>query len=259
LGIAPTVAPRGATDVRMLAIELANSPAADTTIIETIDVALLDKNGQLVSNPGATITEFYVRLDGQRLDATSLAQNPMQLPVGTLGAAAELAPSDADSLVFSVSVSQGAALDQFSIEIRDENDLILISKVSSEQVLVLDKGTQQSFAGTLRSGNLVILSDKFQEYAHNYPNPFSPTNGSTTRIAYFLESPSNVSVKIFDLTGKLVYEKSYSAGEPGADAGAQEVEWDGRNMQGNKVRNGIYVCRIESGSDSATFKIAVAK
>ena len=66
-------------------------------------------------------------------------------------------------------------------------------------------------------------------------------------------------MKIFDLTGKLVYEKNYSVGDTGTGAGAQEVEWNGKNMQGNKVRNGIYVCRIEAGSHSATFKIAVAK
>jgi hypothetical protein len=30
-------------------------------------------------------------------------------------------------------------------------------------------------------------------------------------------------------------------------------------MQGTSVRNGIYVCQITAGSNSAKFKIAVAK
>ena len=85
------------------------------------------------------------------------------------------------------------------------------------------------------------------------------TPPGTTRIAYFLDSPASVSIRIFDLTGQLVYDRQYSIGEAGTSAGPQEVEWDGRNMKGTLVRNGIYVCRITAGSNSATFKIAVAK
>jgi hypothetical protein len=258
IGIGTNVAPRGAPDVRMLAIELSNpAPAAGTVTTEAIDIALLDKNGQLVADPGATISELYAVLGNQRVDAASLAQNPMRLQIGDLGAAADILQGEADSLTFSVSISPSAALDQFSIEIRDTNDVTVTSELSGNKVLVLDKDTQQDFAGKLRSGSLVVLNNRFEEFAHNYPNPFSPANGPT-RITYFLESPASVSVKIFDLTGELVYEKNYGVGDPGTGAGAQEVEWDGRNMQGTRVRNGLYVCRIESGSSSATFRIAVA-
>ena len=37
------------------------------------------------------------------------------------------------------------------------------------------------------------------------------------------------------------------------------LERNGANMNGEVVRNGIYVCVIEAGSNSARFRIAVAK
>jgi hypothetical protein len=157
-----------------------------------------------------------------------------------------------------VSLTQSPALDQFAIEIRDSSSIVVRSEASGEVVRVLDKNTQQDFAGTLRSQALVVLSNQFSEYVHNYPNPFSPANGPT-KIAYFLENPTGVSVSIYDLGGTLVFEKQLSMGQSGTSSGPHEVEWDGNNMQGTSVRNGIYVCQITAGSNSAKFKIAVAK
>jgi flagellar hook assembly protein FlgD len=68
-----------------------------------------------------------------------------------------------------------------------------------------------------------------------------------------------VSLRIFDITGELVYEESIPAGDPRAQAGPQETPWDGRNMNGDVVRNGIYVCALNAGSKSAKIRIAVAK
>jgi flagellar hook assembly protein FlgD len=105
---------------------------------------------------------------------------------------------------------------------------------------------------------LVILGGSFQEYAHNYPNPFR-AGSQDTRIAYFLNAAAPVSLKIYAMTGELVFEKDIDAGSAGAQAGPQETTWDGRNGQGEIVRNGVYVCVLNAGSNSAKFRIAVAK
>jgi len=110
----------------------------------------------------------------------------------------------------------------------------------------------------IKSGPLVILSSNFQEYAHNYPNPFSAGNVET-KIAYFLDAPANVTLKIYDITGELVHEESIASGDPRAQAGPQETTWDGRNDKGEVVRNGVYVCMLNAGGKSAKFRIAVAK
>jgi flagellar hook assembly protein FlgD len=134
-----------------------------------------------------------------------------------------------------------------------------ISNVSTEErMAIVDAETQQSFAGKLKSQNLVLMSNNFEEYTHNFPNPFR-AGSQETQIAYFLDSAANVSVKIYSLSGELVYKREYAAGSAEGSAGAQEVPWDGRNMQGEVVRNGVYVCRVEAGSNTATFRIAVAK
>ncbi|MDH3216330.1 MAG: hypothetical protein OEN01_08565 [Candidatus Krumholzibacteria bacterium] len=259
LGIDPKVVPRGTQDVRMLAVRITNPAAsADPVRIDSIDVVLRDRNGSIVANPASALTELFVEMGGQRVDA-NIGQSPVTLAVAAaLGSGAELAPTGADTLIFSVSVSQIASLDQFSIEIRDTTSIRIRNVVSGEQVRVVDELTQQDFTGRLRSETLVILSDRFEEFAHNYPNPFSPIEGPT-RIVYFLDTQSGVSVRIYDLTGALVYQHELRVGDAGTGPGPQEILWDGTNMKGESVRNGVYVCRLTVGSKSATFKIAVAK
>jgi hypothetical protein len=102
------------------------------------------------------------------------------------------------------------------------------------------------------------LSSSFDEYVHNYPNPFR-AGSQNTRIAYFLDNPGGVNVRIFALDGSLVYEESIPAGDSRAQRGPQETTWDGRNGNGDVVRNGVYVCVVDAGGRSAKFRIAVAK
>ncbi len=71
----------------------------------------------------------------------------------------------------------------------------------------------------------------------NYPNPFNPT----TTIKYELPTPGHVTIKIFDLTGRLV--KILADNEQ--NAGAFSVQWDGTNLIGNTVAAGIYIYRVE--------------
>jgi hypothetical protein len=117
-------------------------------------------------------------------------------------------------------------------------------------------------AGSFRSGPLQIMSSRFDEYAHNYPNPFRAGTEST-KICYVLKRNSAVTIKIYDLGGRLVWTKNIGAGDAegaGAPAGiGHEIPWNGRNDRGELVRNGVYMCKIEAGSESALFKIAVAK
>jgi len=44
-----------------------------------------------------------------------------------------------------------------------------------------------------------------------------------------------------------------------AQAGSNEVEWDGKNGRGQVVRNGVYVAVIQTGGSKMMVKIAVVK
>ena len=80
-----------------------------------------------------------------------------------------------------------------------------------------------------------------------------------THITYNLESESSVVIKIFTLIGDLVWTREFSRGAAESMPGLHEVEWTGRNESGEIVRNGVYICRIETDEGEAMTKIAVAK
>jgi hypothetical protein len=79
----------------------------------------------------------------------------------------------------------------------------------------------------------------------NYPNPFG-AESQVTHIDYYLEADADVSLKIFDLFGNLVWTKNISSGNPGGlgrdkSAHPNSVVWDGTNDKGQKVGNGGYI------------------
>lgn len=65
----------------------------------------------------------------------------------------------------------------------------------------------------------------------NYPNPFNPN----TTINYEIASDCHVSLRIYDVTGKLikVLEDRYR------ERGRHTAEWDGRDNVGRAVASGI--------------------
>ena len=74
-----------------------------------------------------------------------------------------------------------------------------------------------------------------------FPNPFNPE----TWIPYQLANDAQVSIRIFDITGKLV--KSLELGNQHAGfylERSQAAHWDGRNVQGERVSSGPYFYQL---------------
>lgn len=81
--------------------------------------------------------------------------------------------------------------------------------------------------------------------AVNYPNPFG-LESPKTFIEYYLSEDADVTLKIFDLFGNLVWTKEIIAGAPGGQGrdnniNANSVEWYGLNDRGQEVGNGGYI------------------
>jgi hypothetical protein len=100
-------------------------------------------------------------------------------------------------------------------------------------------------------------------YLTNYPNPFHPGEAPTT-IAYKLDDNATVTLKIFTLTGGLVWTQSFTPGAEGGSAGLNTVLWDGKNGKGDIVASGGYVLLIEAAGQGETLhtmtrKIAVVR
>ncbi|MEN3014139.1 MAG: T9SS type A sorting domain-containing protein, partial [Endomicrobiia bacterium] len=84
------------------------------------------------------------------------------------------------------------------------------------------------------------------ENVSNYPNPFE--SGGYTKIRYYLSKNTDVEVKIYNIFGKLVWEKNVKSGEKGGCAGPNEIYWYGKDNNDNFVGTGVYICVIKTPS-----------
>jgi subtilisin family serine protease len=76
------------------------------------------------------------------------------------------------------------------------------------------------------------------------PNPFNRTERDQVSFNYSLQSNFDTKIYLFDLSGNLIWQGSYSAGENGAKSGDNNPAWDGKDMSGANVPNGVYVYQI---------------
>ena len=81
----------------------------------------------------------------------------------------------------------------------------------------------------------------------NYPNPFN----SVTKIAYDLPQDGFVKLAIYDMRGKEV--STLMKGEQAA--GSYNLEWDGRNRNGEVMPSGVYLLRMTAGNYSKMNKM----
>ncbi len=99
------------------------------------------------------------------------------------------------------------------------------------------------------------VGDAPQSYAlsvSNFPNPFNPL----TTIAFELPLQAAVSLRVFDVSGRLV--RVLISGEVTAE-GRREAIWNGRDDSGRQVASGTYFYRLEAGDYSETKGMALIK
>jgi hypothetical protein len=98
------------------------------------------------------------------------------------------------------------------------------------------------------------------ELAQNYPNPFSPPergfagNPSTT-IRFALPEAAEVSLKIYDIAGRLVQTLVDGI----VEVGRHQVVWDGTNQHGVKVASGIYFYQLCAGEFTQVRKMSLVR
>ncbi|MBN2072185.1 MAG: hypothetical protein JW814_12085 [Candidatus Krumholzibacteriota bacterium] len=259
--IPPFVVPQGARDVPVLNI-LCRNNSAYTIGLDTLYVSVKDRKGDLRDPVSDAVTSISV-IAGET-PYTRIPDSTNPVPV-IIGHDFTIEPGNEDTLLVSLDIARNAPVGQLRIDIARSDDVIFsIGEIDPIPIHVVWGGGSGSedIGGHFECGPLTVMDADFSEYVHNYPNPFR-AGSETTRITYYLVNDSNVSIKIFDLMGILVWKKDISAGDPGgtgSEGGTLwEEEWDGRNGRGELVRNGVYICKIQAGSESAIFKIAVAK
>ena len=105
-----------------------------------------------------------------------------------------------------------------------------------------EQGNSLAESQALVSKSFALVSTDPKEAFGNFPNPFGRQH-AYTNIAFLLEQNSDVEIRIFTLTGELVWSKKLS----GLQRGFYDrlVKWDGRNERGQRVLNGVYLCTID--------------
>jgi hypothetical protein len=86
----------------------------------------------------------------------------------------------------------------------------------------------------------------------NVPNPFNPL----TTIRYELPRTARISLRIFDVSGRLVAVLKDNETE---SAGRHETVWRGQDQAGRQVAAGIYFYRMEAPSFNQTRRMVLVK
>ena len=84
------------------------------------------------------------------------------------------------------------------------------------------------------------------QLSDNYPNPFNPS----TAISYEIPKRSEVSIKIYDITGRLVT----TLVDDVKNAGKHTV-----TFRANNLSSGVYFYRLQAGSYSAVKRMMLLK
>jgi flagellar hook assembly protein FlgD len=89
------------------------------------------------------------------------------------------------------------------------------------------------------------------ELHNNYPNPFNPN----TTIYYSLPNESAVTITVFDMLGKEIYQL-ISQKQP---SGKHSIQWNGADHDGNKMSAGIYFYQLQASDFVQTKKMVLLK
>jgi len=89
-------------------------------------------------------------------------------------------------------------------------------------------------------------SPRIYSLAQNYPNPFNPT----TTISYQLPVSSNVTIKVYDILGRMVET---------LHAGARQAGTYSETFDGSRLAGGLYLYQMRAGNFVETKKLLLLK
>ena len=87
--------------------------------------------------------------------------------------------------------------------------------------------------------------------AQNYPNPFN----SDTVIRFALPRSGPVELTLYNLVG----QKVVTLVDGVRPAASYTVQWDGRDGDGNALASGVYLYRLQAGTQVRVRKLALVQ
>lgn len=137
----------------------------------------------------------------------------------------------------------GESESSIHVEAESESNEETAGGTVSEDPLILFDQSQRGHGDNAAPGGLIL--------GKNTPNPFNPT----TTIPFSLPSPSEVSLKVYDVSGRVVQtlvDQNLSAGE-------HEIEWFGRDGRGKEVPSGVYFYALETPGERQTCRMILIR
>ena len=105
--------------------------------------------------------------------------------------------------------------------------------------------------GGVQTGSDDPLTPALNRLEQNFPNPFNPA----TTIAFSLAETGKVSVRVYDVSGRLV--RSLVDGTlPG---GRHEIRWNGTNARGEAAASGVYFYQLITDHLSQTRRMVLLR
>jgi hypothetical protein len=170
------------------------------------------------------------------LDDTSLIKVQIQYPDGSL----KTYKFDNDTMRFipaNISAGENTATINLSPSLSgDDEEYVLI---------VSGKDVAGNVAGELNYHiDFRVISKPMISNLLNYPNPFTTSTAFVFTVTGAVV-PQNIRIQILTITGKIVREITKDElGPLHIGRNITEFKWDGTDMYGQKVANGVYLYRV---------------
>jgi hypothetical protein len=233
----PAILPTDGGATEVLTLRLINPAEAGSAPAEltALTLRVTDRRGRPLA-AGEVLTGARVRLDGAVW--AEAAPAPADSALTLTGAVARSIPAAGDAAV-SVQVTPRAAAAESGLRVMLRRGDVVCVQPGSATAVPVRAAPGQTFPVTTAASGLAP-SDLADSYV-NYPNPFAAGRASTS-FAFQLAGSATVSLRIWTPRGDRV--RDVLRDRP-LDAGLhQAIGWDGRNGDGDVVRNGVYVAEL---------------
>ncbi len=132
-----------------------------------------------------------------------------------------------------------------------DSDLCLVKVVAFDPSLLTGEDTSDdhfAIATTTGDDDIPVLSSYLRQ---NYPNPFNPN----TRVTFSIATGSDVSLRIYDVSGKLVKTLVNKR----LEADVYNENWNGTDDSGSQVASGVYFYSLISKEFNRTRKMVLLR
>ena len=179
-------------------------------------------------------------------------------------------PADIDLMTVTLNDTLQAFVEPTSVGDYDGDGtpdlMVKFSRVDVIDLLPVGDEVEVVIGGELTDGTAFVGADVIRVICKRPPsdaNPVSPPGlkvvpgdtGSSTILSYTVAKAGPVTLRVYDVSGKLV--RTVVSGH--RTAGHYEVAWDERSDAGRSVSSGVYFIRLDGSGETVAAKVVVLR